>query len=827
MKRGLFILFAFCVISNAYAQMDCESIPSCAELGYTQTSCAGGKGIKCPFDETQLYCAGVKSLPDGETPTITDEDWTAACANKIDYCTAYNADCQCTTCEDTYLISDGSCVPECSGANKCKDASRNCIECYSSCSAYNSSYKDSQPSGYSCSTTSVMIGAGDGATATSQTCYYDCKLNCSGADKCLYNDSCVKCYASCKDYNSSYMDSEPSNFSCQSTSVIIGAGDGATATSKNCYKCCEDGFTFCMNYSYGGCYRATCSDKCQLYVGQANTKAAVDQLGNEALAAYAASQFYVGDKNGAFGQGNWYLPAIGEWMEFYGMDYSKKDGYYGTSGATGDNMKLINNALTTLAAKGIEAEAPKDKEYWTSSEEDQVNVLTIIGSNGYREHDGKPYGFPVRCSLLLKNIFNPSAGGTAPQIGDVMYEDKTWGSAAEYDGSKTPVGVIATISEDGHDVKIINLKDLTFSSKNTVGNFDPENPYGGAQKSTGWSTYDRHKEDITGIQNFLPCDCMVALKLSDCSCPWCSLSSDICAAEGKVFDEASCSCKPCDAGYIFENGSCVVDPCIEKCTTAYPLYAGEKNTSAIVSGSMSNMNPAAFAANQFYVGDKTGDFGQGNWYLPSIGEWMYLYGTDVNQISSGSGESGYTGTNKTLVNKALQALADESVNAEALKSSASYWSSSESSTGNAWCFAEARVRLNMAQPQTKNVRCSIIVKNVFDGNGRAPQIGDVMYSDKTYGSAADYNAKKTPVGVIYAVSMDNRNVSVINLKDLTTTGGGVGFLPDEPYGGMTKTFAWASSLGKNISGIPDIGTSDLPTYAKASDNCPCHLYPSD
>ena len=83
-----------------------------------------------------------------------------------------------------------------------------------------------------------------------------------------------------------------------------------------------------------------------------------------------------------------------------------------------------------------------------------------------------------------------------------MYEDKTWGSAADYDGSKKVVGVIAAVSEDGRDATIINLKDLTFSSYDTAGNFDPDNPYGGARKGTQWTTNDKRSEDITGIQNF-------------------------------------------------------------------------------------------------------------------------------------------------------------------------------------------------------------------------------------------------------------------------------------------------------------------------------------
>ena len=93
--------------------MDCDAIPSCIEMGYTQDSCAGGKGIRCPFDENKFYCAGVKQLPDAPEPVITPEDWTAECADKIDHCTAYNNDCQCTACEEDYNLADNTCVSKC------------------------------------------------------------------------------------------------------------------------------------------------------------------------------------------------------------------------------------------------------------------------------------------------------------------------------------------------------------------------------------------------------------------------------------------------------------------------------------------------------------------------------------------------------------------------------------------------------------------------------------------------------------------------------------------------------------------------------------------
>ena len=236
----------------------------------------------------------------------------------------------------------------------------------------------------------------------------------------------------------------------------------------------------------------------EIYDGQANTKAILDQIGEAGLAASAASQFYVGDKNGDFGQGKWYLPSIGEWMEFYGTDTSKITGRGSLTGAIGDKMLLINNALNALATKGVDAAALRSFPYWSSSEETSGTSWRIDGSDGDLESYYKDFTGAMRCSQLLKNIFNPSADGTAPKVGDVMYEDKTWGLAADYDGSKKVVGVIAAVSGDGCDATIINLRDLTFSSFFGTGNFNPDNPYGGRFKVTYWGN---RNIDITGIQN--------------------------------------------------------------------------------------------------------------------------------------------------------------------------------------------------------------------------------------------------------------------------------------------------------------------------------------
>ena len=249
--------------------------------------------------------------------------------------------------------------------------------------------------------------------------------------------------------------------------------------------------------------------------GEANTKAIVAQLGTSALAAKATTQFYVGDKYDAeFGQGTWYLPSMGELMDMYGYDYSQITDAYGTSGAgqtaAEKNIDDINTALTTLKNKGVAAEA-MSVFLWSSSEDSSGNSWYLSTNVGYRYDDFKNSNYGVRSFQLVENCFNPSllsagAGGsgseTAPKIGDVLYTDKTWGAAGDYSSSngKTVAGVVVSVGDDG-SVKIVNLKNLTFSSYDQENNFNADNPYGGSQTNTRWSTGDRMYENINALED--------------------------------------------------------------------------------------------------------------------------------------------------------------------------------------------------------------------------------------------------------------------------------------------------------------------------------------
>ena len=222
------------------------------------------------------------------------------------------------------------------------------------------------------------------------------------------------------------------------------------------------------NINLGGDYsQKLVNGNPNLWAGKYNTDMIVNQIGDDGAVA-AACKNYTPDasltNNADFGKGQWYLPSIGELTDMYGYDYSAMDMTigYGTSGAVGDNKAKINAALNALQNKGVDAKALTNGWYWSSSESDSVGSWLLHPSSGYRISAIRIYTHYVRPCQLLENCFDPISG-SIPQIGDVMYADKTWGSAEDYDGNKQAVGVITNISEDGSSATIVALKDIGVS----------------------------------------------------------------------------------------------------------------------------------------------------------------------------------------------------------------------------------------------------------------------------------------------------------------------------------------------------------------------------
>ena len=245
-----------------------------------------------------------------------------------------------------------------------------------------------------------------------------------------------------------------------------------------------------------------------LWAGEYNTDTIVNQMEADNIAAYACKNFaptlsLLGDAE--FGQGTWYLPSIGELCDTYGYNYEAIDMTTGggTTGAVGDNKTVINNALTTLSSKGVEAATLTNSWYWSSSESTSYNSWVLSMSNGNRTNFDKNPDCYVRAFQLLENCFTPlslSSNAASPQIGDVMYADKTYGKASEYDGSKTAVGVITWVSDDGASAKIMSLKNLSVSVNADTGwqEFDANNPYGGTNGTMKWQNTAYYYDDDAG-----------------------------------------------------------------------------------------------------------------------------------------------------------------------------------------------------------------------------------------------------------------------------------------------------------------------------------------
>ena len=98
---GIALLYA----NHGTAQ--CVSTQDCAALGYTETSCPNGKGVKCPFGN-KWFCASTEITPEqctelGFTLTCTGTNQTGGagktCNGKYNYC----------SCTDGYVWQNGAC----------------------------------------------------------------------------------------------------------------------------------------------------------------------------------------------------------------------------------------------------------------------------------------------------------------------------------------------------------------------------------------------------------------------------------------------------------------------------------------------------------------------------------------------------------------------------------------------------------------------------------------------------------------------------------------------------------------------------------------------
>ena len=92
----------------------CVATQDCATLGYTETSCSGGNGVKCPFGNKW---ACFKS----ESEICNDLGFTLPCTgtNQTGVGKACNGKYTECSCASGYIWNDSS--------QKCEDATANCV----------------------------------------------------------------------------------------------------------------------------------------------------------------------------------------------------------------------------------------------------------------------------------------------------------------------------------------------------------------------------------------------------------------------------------------------------------------------------------------------------------------------------------------------------------------------------------------------------------------------------------------------------------------------------------------------------------------------------
>ena len=401
----------------------------------------------------------------------------------------------CTTasdgCGSQYIYNQYNCTyPKSLGGESCGDN-------YTKCTC---------PSNYN-KLCSPLPGVGDSCNGYYSTCgtcgsqYVYTSSNCR-SPKVLGGERCGSYYTTC---------SCPSSYN-QDCGSYSGVGTACDGKYQSCSSECSSGYDFdssnCpspMTLSgdiCGGKYKKCFANSCDvLYDGKAYTQAAVAQLGNKALAAYAATQFYtpgVAANDPNFGQGQWYLPSIGEAMEMNGINYNNIGTdklRWSSNGATKANWTLVAAAFSTLNNKGVDCFMPNlATYYWTSSESQPSVAYNVAFESGYREYYGLKNN-RLHSVMPIVKLHNVLASGF--KVGDVVYSDLSYGSASNYNANKTLVGVITWVSSDGKTALVMNKNILHFNG-NGVGNFDPAAPYTGSNTMIHWAT---DSADITAIPN--------------------------------------------------------------------------------------------------------------------------------------------------------------------------------------------------------------------------------------------------------------------------------------------------------------------------------------
>lgn len=129
---------------------------------------------------------------------------------------------------------------------------------------------------------------------------------------------------------------------------------------------------------------------CSAITGMSYAAMCVPTASRAALAFYPHSSVASDPK---FGAGNWYIPSMGELVQFAGTNVNAITAVVGSSGATKANVNSINTTLERLKSKGVTAEVLQYTyysllEYYDGSSSMLGNPLMGVDVNGSRIKGG-------------------------------------------------------------------------------------------------------------------------------------------------------------------------------------------------------------------------------------------------------------------------------------------------------------------------------------------------------------------------------------------------------------------------------------------------------
>lgn len=507
-----------------------------------------------------------------------------------------------------------------------------------------------------------------------------------------------------------------------------------------------------------------------LFDGRENTDNILQQA-EEYDGTYMATQARgAKDFQGNYGVNfKWHLPAIGELMQLFGCDMEKVAndlqqnpdkadvadhgelgplvGEYCVENRTEvfDRVDIAiaeaDKYIRVVKLDDVIAPTSTSSESLCGGDENPEPCILAMDPKGagYISRDAKMVVRPV---ALLEGDYKEA------KVGDFVNTKGDYSSNIA-DFKKDVVGVIFWVHPDGKAVRIVSLINLSVKSEDGDG-------------VTYFAYYDDSK-DPTPIY-------------------W-----------GKMIDYKQVVDRPFSCKVHYEGlgnnglGYGLGNSCNNFKELNGPLFDGEGNNKRIINAFPDVETLAhkirGYGANGVYAGMA---LGEGKWYLPAWGEVLEMLGTDWGCVLDHADE-----LNNALANldEGEFGVVNECISHEspAIKASnilhgrySDFFlpldnkpvTSTELSDGEGYIqghynFASKAQDYDVIYPATivrpTDKFAKDIFKNIIEGIGRKPEVGDIMMYDGAYTNADDYSGDPNKIaGIIYWVSPDGYTVRVVN-----------------------------------------------------------------